>query len=114
MSKKVQKLYFELITEIGKSGQEPMCADPEYIGNFFPEPKRPQSSRLLDYSVQMKFAEAKLICNLCPFKAKCAEYAIVADEEFGVWGGLTPSERSALKRGRPISPEVVRVPLLDD
>jgi hypothetical protein len=34
---------------------------------------------------------AKLVCNLCPVKKDCLEDGM--DEEFGVWGGLTPRER---------------------
>lgn len=113
MSKKVQKLYFDLITAIGESGQPPLCADPEYIDLYFHESKfRNTGSRALDYSVVAKEQEAKMICNLCPFKAQCAEYALAAEEEFGVWGGLTASERYQIKRGR--NQQVVRIPITDD
>jgi hypothetical protein len=40
---------------------------------------------------------AKKICRMCAFIVPCAEYAI-EHEQFGVWGGLGPSERRALRR----------------
>lgn len=36
---------------------------------------------------------AKRICNSCPVKQECLDYAIQAGEEFGVWGGTTEIER---------------------
>lgn len=113
MSKKVQQLYFNLIKQIADSGKEPMCADEEYIDLFYPE-ARVGRSRALDYTVKMKESEAKIICNLCPFKQACAEYAITSKEEFGVWGSTTPSERTSLYRGRSTMPEVTITPLLDE
>src|SRR3712207_5856230 len=32
-------------------------------------------------------------CRRCPLQQSCAEYAIAADERFGIWGGLGPDER---------------------
>jgi WhiB family redox-sensing transcriptional regulator len=38
-------------------------------------------------------ARAKLHCQVCPVKKQCLEYAMEHNEEHGVWGGLTPTER---------------------
>jgi WhiB family transcriptional regulator, redox-sensing transcriptional regulator len=38
------------------------------------------------------------LCNLCPVKRQCAEYAIVNNELYGVWGGLTTKERLAIRK----------------
>ncbi|MGA1074840.1 MAG: WhiB family transcriptional regulator [Ilumatobacteraceae bacterium] len=38
-------------------------------------------------------AEAIEICSTCPVKTDCLEYALRADERFGVWGGKTPRQR---------------------
>ena len=43
---------------------------------------------------------AKSICRICPLLITCAQYAIESNEEFGVWGGLTPNERRALRSKR--------------
>ena len=32
-------------------------------------------------------------CRKCPLQRPCAEYAVVADERFGVWGATLPEER---------------------
>lgn len=62
-----------------------LCAqtDPEI---FFPE--KGKSS-----------AEAKLVCRRCPVAEECLEFAIVTRQKFGVWGGLSPDERSRVRRG---------------
>ena len=39
------------------------------------------------------------ICNDCPVRILCANYAIKNNEEYGIWGGLTEAERKQL-RGR--------------
>ena len=45
-------------------------------------------------------AEAKSICELCPVREPCLEYAITSREKEGVWGGLTARERRRLIRQR--------------
>ena len=40
---------------------------------------------------------AKSICNKCDDKNKCLEYALTVPDLDGVWGGLTVSERKALR-----------------
>ena len=41
---------------------------------------------------------AKSICAACPVRRRCLEYAIAADERYGIWGGLTKDERRTLRR----------------
>ena len=43
--------------------------------------------------------EAKKICQRCPVRAECLEYALANDERFGIWGGLSERERRRMKRG---------------
>jgi len=43
-------------------------------------------------------AEARDICAACPVRGQCLAYAITADEAFGIWGGLDPRQRHALRR----------------
>lgn len=38
------------------------------------------------------------ICDGCPARNACLEYAIVHNEEVGVWGGTTERERRAIRR----------------
>ncbi|MCW2674277.1 MAG: WhiB family transcriptional regulator [Frankiales bacterium] len=42
--------------------------------------------------------EAKRICIGCEVKQECLEYALMQDERFGIWGGLSERERRRLKR----------------
>jgi hypothetical protein len=35
----------------------------------------------------------KMLCEHCPVRAECKE--VGKDEEWGLWGGLTPAERKA-------------------
>ena len=64
--------------------EEALCAqtDPEA---FFPE--KGGSTR-----------EAKRICVGCEVKSECLDYALMHDERFGIWGGLSERERRRLKR----------------
>lgn len=57
-------------------------ADPEA---FFPE--KGGSTR-----------EAKRICDACPARDACLEWAMDNDERFGIWGGLSERERRRLRR----------------
>lgn len=42
--------------------------------------------------------EAKRVCQRCPVRGECLEYALANDERFGVWGGLSERERRKLKK----------------
>jgi WhiB family redox-sensing transcriptional regulator len=48
---------------------------------------------------------AKKICETCPIIEKCAEYALEhpAMAEYGVWGGMSESERRTLLTKKPQS-----------
>lgn len=43
---------------------------------------------------------AKEVCHTCPVNKDCLEYALDAREAYGIWGGMTESERKALLRKR--------------
>lgn len=40
---------------------------------------------------------AKQMCKECPIQRECLEYALIADEKYGIWGGLTATERDQLR-----------------
>ena len=44
--------------------------------------------------------EAKAICDECPVRQPCLEYAIANREKDGVWGGATERERRRIIRQR--------------
>lgn len=39
---------------------------------------------------------AKAICQLCPVRAQCLEWALATDEQYAIYGGLTRAERLKL------------------
>jgi hypothetical protein len=64
-----------------------LCAqvDPEL---WFPKLGSPSSAALL-------------ICQDCPARVDCLEWALTAREEHGIWGGMTPRQRrDELRRRR--------------
>jgi WhiB family redox-sensing transcriptional regulator len=42
--------------------------------------------------------QAKAVCVECPVRSECLAFALKNEEAFGIWGGLTPEERLALKK----------------
>jgi WhiB family transcriptional regulator, redox-sensing transcriptional regulator len=40
----------------------------------------------------------KRICQTCRVREECLEYAMVNNERFGIWGGLSEPERRRLRR----------------
>jgi WhiB family redox-sensing transcriptional regulator len=45
-------------------------------------------------------AAAKAICARCSVIKECGEHALSAREPYGVWGGMSESEREAILTGR--------------
>jgi len=43
---------------------------------------------------------AKTICDACPVRTLCLEYALTSRERDGVWGGATERERRRMIRQR--------------
>jgi WhiB family redox-sensing transcriptional regulator len=56
---------------------------------FHPENERGQAKADRD-------RRAKAICNACPVIEQCRRHALAVHEPYGVWGGLTVSERNAV------------------
>lgn len=76
--------YTKLLSQIHLAGGVPCEKYPEL---FFPEDMaNPEVKRLAIKS-------AKQMCNECPIKMKCFEYAIETKQRHGVWGGTLPHER---------------------
>lgn len=46
-------------------------------------------------------AEARALCNVCPVRQQCLDYALANKEEHGVWGGLSGRERERLTKATP-------------
>ena len=41
---------------------------------------------------------AKRICSQCPVQTECLSFALTNNERFGIWGGVTESERRPLRQ----------------
>lgn len=78
--------YLKLMKAIKKSGQNPVCmeTDPEL---WFPE----TGGGLGEARVAKKF------CSQCPVQTECLTFAMETNQTDGIWGGLTPKERSRLR-----------------
>jgi WhiB family redox-sensing transcriptional regulator len=50
-------------------------------------------------AVRIIVKEAKAVCNKCPVRERCLDFAI-RNEEVGIWGGMTTTERRRHARHR--------------
>lgn len=68
--------------------------DPEI---WFPPPMRPYAIRGEQAAARRRRiaaeAQAKALCNTCPVRLQCLQFADETNQREGVWGGLTPQER---------------------
>lgn len=91
---KPEQLYLKLAAAIREAETNPPCqeTDPE--------------AWFLDKSDVRLSGEAKKLCESCPVIQECGEFAIANHEQFGIWGGMTPRERSfvRLKGRRGVKP----------
>ena len=63
---------------------------------FFPQK---EDGRLLAACAE---SAAKAICGPCPVREQCRDAALLAEEEHGIWGGMTYAERRAYDRARKL------------
>lgn len=45
-----------------------------------------------------QIAAAKAVCAQCAVRQKCLEFALVTNQDSGVWGGTSEEERRRLRR----------------
>jgi WhiB family redox-sensing transcriptional regulator len=45
-----------------------------------------------------QIAAAKAICDECPAREECLEYALATNQDSGIWGGTSEEERRVLRR----------------
>ena len=67
------------------------CRDLDSSVFFHPENERGPAKVDRDH-------RAKVICAGCPVIESCRRHALAVHEPYGVWGGLTVTERDALLR----------------
>jgi len=44
-----------------------------------------------------QIARARAVCGRCPVTAECLRWALAAGQDEGIWGGLTPEQRRAMR-----------------
>lgn len=88
MHRQNEKRLFELNLAI-RANEGVECQ--EYPELFFPEDAHQHWS-----TRSPEIAFAKLVCERCPLILQCREYAVFADESYGIWGGMTAQERRAI------------------
>jgi hypothetical protein len=81
---------------------------PEFLENLEIPVEITQGGACMGADSELFFSEniaeikqAREICESCPLRAKCLDYATFA-EEYGVWGGTTAGERKVLRAGKPL------------
>lgn len=78
--------------------EEPACAE---VGvNIFFQPDKDDPEQVAFVDGEYKYA--KKVCSGCIHKIECAEWGI-ENETHGVWGGLSPRERTVIKKRGTIS-----------
>ena len=46
---------------------------------------------------------AKRICRQCDVQERCLEYALANNERFGIWGGMSETERKRMRRANRVA-----------
>lgn len=62
--------------------------------NIFFTADKQDSKESIDHSL----VKAIKVCQRCPFRVQCLDYALKKDEKFGVWGGTSRRMRIQMKR----------------
>ncbi|MBA0127901.1 WhiB family transcriptional regulator [Haloechinothrix sp. YIM 98757] len=73
------------------------CRDMASEAFFSPEHERGRVRR-------RRIERAKAVCRSCPVLLDCRRYALRAEEQYGVWGGLDEGERNRLIATRRQTP----------
>ena len=84
--KDAERAYLELMVAIDKNDGVECASYPDvYFGNDWDTGER--GDELF----------AKTVCGRCPVRLQCLEYAMIAEDEAGIWGALTALERRQLR-----------------
>lgn len=52
------------------------------------------------YGDRIAIKRAKAVCDGCPVRQACLDYAVVSNVEYGVWGGKSAAELRRLRRSQ--------------
>jgi len=86
----VEKAYLALAKAMAESPIVPPCTntDPDL---WFPEDGHEYRAGL-----------AKKFCKTCPARKPCAEYAMLSNQLYGIWGGTSRNDRMKMRREREL------------
>ena len=48
----------------------------------------------------VQIEHAKQVCDQCPVKQECLDFALATNQDSGIWGGLSEEERRVIRRQR--------------
>lgn len=89
----VAQKYFSLLN--ATTGAEP-CAQPEFLANpkiFVGDIRADLYIANWASSNHVSKATAEKLCKDCPVYDLCRDYAVSAQEPYGIWGGTRPVDR---------------------
>ncbi len=69
---------------------EASCSRSEVASLFFPVG--------VTGPAEQQIVDAKAVCEQCPVREACLEFAITTNQEYGIWGGTSEDERRVLRR----------------
>lgn len=78
--------YWKFLRKIQSVGKVPCEEAPDI---FYPEDFPSLQLR------QLATATAKRLCNECPIKRDCLEYALETNQRYGIWAGTTSADRTS-------------------
>jgi WhiB family redox-sensing transcriptional regulator len=86
-----------LATEISALGWQEAgaCRDADLALFFSPDAETAGVEDAVERRRRLR--QAKRICGQCPVRLLCGRYALEHGEKFGVWGGLTETERRRMR-----------------
>lgn len=91
----MSKTFLRLVIPEAGTGTLPPPCTKEDAELFFP-----RSYEGAEYQHQIR--EAKAVCRKCPIdtRTNCLEFALDTGDKYGILGGTTPAERSAIQHRR--------------
>jgi WhiB family redox-sensing transcriptional regulator len=81
--------------------QPASCADPQFDPEWW-HPVEVGGSTAWSYTFDAK--RARSVCQSCPVKQECLDYALQYFELAGIWGGLDRKERHAIQVAKNMNP----------
>lgn len=77
--------------------QQGLCRGSDSSVFFHPEGER-------GHARANRAERAKLLCHRCPVMMACREHALAVGEPYGIWGGMSETERAVAMKGRNSAP----------